>query len=278
VKVGQRKEEDGMSRRKRLDVACLAVSLACAGPSWAHDPWETGLGDDSSSSSNLLRHGVVQQGHDLEGAPPTPDRDRMMFVARARHSYEARVSGLYWDDGCAGTPCPVFDRVDLAGTVLTPGVASNDDIDLGSHTRGRTVRWISEGGREYLRALGDQLIALPPDPYDVVYYDTTLFVPRWNNTGSQQTVLILQNTTSSTTRGFVYFYDAAGALLTNVEINVPEHAVRILPTATIPELAGRSGSAQIAQLGGYEALAGKAVALEPATGFTFDTAITPLPR
>jgi hypothetical protein len=46
----------------------------------------------------------------------------------------------------------------------------------------------------------------------------------------------------------------------------------------VPALAGHSGSAQIAQLGGYAALAGKAVALEPATGFTFDTLVTPVPR
>lgn len=267
-----------MSRGTRLG-AMVALSLACAVRASAHDPWEAGAGDDTPASANLLRHGVVQQAHDLEGAPPTPDRDHMTFVGKARHSYEARVSGLLWDAGCSTAPCPLFDRVDAAGTtVLTAGAASNDDLPTGATTRGRTVRWISGGGVEYLRALGDQVVALQAHTYDVVLFDTTLFLPRWNNTGSQQTILLLQNTTSQTTRGFVYFYDAAGALLTNVEINVPEHAVRVLQTATIPELAGRSGSAQIAQLGGYEALAGKAVSLEPATGFTFDTAITAVPR
>jgi hypothetical protein len=48
--------------------------------------------------------------------------------------------------------------------------------------------------------------------------------------------------------------------------------------ATIPVLLGQSGSVTIAQLGGYGALAGKGVALEPSTGFTFDAAFTPLPR
>ena len=37
-------------------------------------------------------------------------------------------------------------------------------------------------------------------------------------------------------------------------------------------------SAAITHLGGYGALTGKAVALEPATGFTFDTEVHPLPR
>jgi hypothetical protein len=33
---------------------------------------------------------------------------------------------------------------------------------------------------------------------------------------------------------------------------------------------------QIAHVGGYGALSGKAVSLEPSTGFTFDTAMTPI--
>lgn len=36
-------------------------------------------------------------------------------------------------------------------------------------------------------------------------------------------------------------------------------------------LAGKSGSAAVAHMGGMAALVGKAVALEPATGSTFDT-------
>ena len=38
------------------------------------------------------------------------------------------------------------------------------------------------------------------------------------------------------------------------------------------------GSAAIAHLGSYGALSGKAVALEPATGFSFDTPLTPIPH
>jgi hypothetical protein len=61
-------------------------------------------------------------------------------------------------------------------------------------------------------------------------------------------------------------------------LSVLEHGVTVLNTGTVPALAGNSGSATIAQLGGYGALTGKAVAVEPATGFTFDTAITPAAR
>ncbi|HET9315224.1 MAG TPA: hypothetical protein VFQ51_06515 [Vicinamibacteria bacterium] len=37
-----------------------------------------------------------------------------------------------------------------------------------------------------------------------------------------------------------------------------------------------SGSALVAKVGGRGAISGKAVALEPSTGFTFDRAMTPV--
>ena len=43
-------------------------------------------------------------------------------------------------------------------------------------------------------------------------------------------------------------------------------------------LGGTSGSLVIRHNGPYLGLAGKGVAIEPATGFTFDTAVTPAPR
>jgi hypothetical protein len=259
----------------------MAVVLLAAGASVrADDPWERGPGDDASiTSANILRHAEVQRGHDLQGVPSAPDQDWMTFLGRNRHSYEARVSGLPWDSGCGSPPCPLFDRVSPGGAVLTAGTASNEDLDRGIESVGRTVRWIaSADATEYLRATGDQLLVMNAAPYDVVFYDTTLFVPRFNNSGSQSTVLMLQNTTNITVTGSAFFHDAAGALLATVPVSVPPHGVSVIATAAVPELAGRSGSAQIAQLGGFEALAGKAVALEPATGFTFDTPVTAIPR
>jgi hypothetical protein len=267
-----------MSRSTRAWLAAGCVAI-CAATVRADDPWELGAGDDSSATSNLLRHAETQTGHDLQGAGVAPDQDWTTFVAKNRHSYEARVSGIAWDSGCGSPPCPLFDRVTSAGAVLTAGAALDGDIDRGATSVGRTVRWIANlDATEFLRAMGDQLLTLGPEPYDVVLYDTTLFLPRWNNSGSQSTVLILQNTTGVAVQGYVYFHDDAGTLLRSLQFLVPEHAVDVIATAGLPELAGHSGSALIAHLGGYEALAGKGVALEPATGFTFDTPITSVPR
>ena len=43
-------------------------------------------------------------------------------------------------------------------------------------------------------------------------------------------------------------------------------------------LAGASGAMTVAHDGGYGGLVGKAVALEPATGFSFDSPMVPVAR
>ncbi len=265
--------------RSRTCAMAVSAFLVTASAARAVDPWEAS-NDDVVTTTNALRHGVVQEGHDLEGTAASPDVDWMRIMTKPGHSYEARVTGHQWDDGCGGAPCPRFQRTTATGTVLATGVASNDDIDRGQNTLGSTIRWIATtGGEERLRATGDLWIPLDlGDRYDVAFYDTTLFVPRWNNTATQATVMVLQNTTSVAVTGFVYFHGTSGALLATAGVNVPAYGVQVLATASIPGLAGQSGAAQIAHLGGYGALTGKAVALEAATGFTFDTQITPVPR
>jgi hypothetical protein len=265
--------------RSRACAMAVTGLLAAAASAPADDPWEL-TNDDTANTVNALRHAVPQEGHDLQGTAASPDVDWMRIMTKERHSYEAHVSGLYWDDGCAAAPCPRFERTTPSGTVLTVGSPSNEDVDAGASSRGSTVRWIAtSGGEERLRATGDLVVPLDDgDRYDVVFYDTTLFVPRWNNTATQTTVLLLQNATNITVTGTVTFHSAAGAVLGTAAVEVPPLGLQVMPTAAVPGLAGQSGSAEIAQMGGYGALAGKAVALEPATGFTFDTSIVALPR
>ena len=254
----------------------LAVWLAGTTLARATDPWENN-GDDFNVTLNLLRHGDVQFGHDLEGSAATPDRDWYAMSTQARHSYEARVGSLLWPDECTLPSCPFIARVSAAGAVLTEGVAGNEDATQGAASIGRTIRWIeSAANTDYLLALTSG--AADKDVYDIALYDTTLFVPRWNNTATQTTVLFLQNTTDIPVQGFYYFHDGAGNVLLQGGVNVPQHGLQVISTASFSALAGRSGSAQIAQRGGYGALVGKAVALEPGTGFTFDTPVLPVAR
>jgi hypothetical protein len=274
------------SMRKSVLCSMAVAFFGLAGPCGASDAWEIQQ-DGDFFTENVLQHGIPQLQHDLQGTGADLDEDWYGIRTKLNHSYEARVSGFYWDNGgCQIPPCPLFARVTFQGNVLTPGVPSGDDTlyyDPGL-AKGLAVRWIADSadetgpGGEFLRATGEQGGSTDVRTYDIVFYDTTLFVPRFNNSGTQTTIFILQNTTNETVTGFVYFFDGTGAPLASVALNVVEHGVQVFNTAAIPELAGHSGSATIAQLGGYGAIAGKAVAVEPATGFTFDTAITPLPR
>jgi hypothetical protein len=269
--------------RQRTWAVVLAALLGGVGAdparARANDMWESDPAEDGNGTTNILRHGVVQLLHDMDGGS---DQDWSRVVTRARHSYEARVSGLRWQGFCAASPCANrFDRVDAAGVQLQGSGVSSDDpwVGVGPYSLGRSVRWIAAtGAQEYLRVTAGNDGQPDEGVYDIAFFDTTLFVPRWNNTATQITVLLLQNTSNETVGGFLYFHDDGGALRATVAVTVPRHGLQVISTASIPALAGSSGSATIAHLGGYAALAGKAVALEPATGFTFDTPITPLSR
>jgi hypothetical protein len=266
-----------MSRKQTFAVA-LTVVMASAGSVRAADTFELSQ-DDGATTHNLMRHGD-RQVHDLEGAPPAFDQDWIRVFTQARHSYEARVTGSYWDLPCGVPPCPLFARVNSGATVLTAGSVYTDDVPntVDGIGLGMTVRWTAAAdGGEYLRAMGDQFVPLGPVPYSVLFRDTTLLVPRWNSSGSQTTVLVLQNGQRDAITGLVHFYNAAGALVQSVGISVPPYGVNVLNTGSLPALAGLSGSAQVSHDGGFGGLGGKAVALEPSTGFTFDTVMAPIP-
>lgn len=272
-----------MSRRLRT---CAHAGLFALLPviGLANDRWEKSfyMSDNLSVTHNELVHGSVQRGHDLQNQLGVPDRDYMTLRTKARHSYEARVSSgtTLWTAETVNCDsyCAKFDRVDTNGVVLTRGVADGAVNEGIVSNMTLAVRWIAgAGATEFLRAEGTALFNAE-DSYDVELYDTTYFMPRFNNSSSQVTVLVVQNTTDALVTGEISFYNAAGTLLTMQPLSIAARGVLVLNSSTIPLLAGQSGSVSIAHLGGYGALSGKGVALEPATGFTFDTPLTALPR
>lgn len=107
--------------------------------------------------------------------------------------------------------------------------------------------------------------------------DTTYLLPRWNSSGTQTTVFLIQNGSRSPVTGSILLYNAAGVLGHTQPLSLVARGLQVFSTAGIPALAGGSGSAAIVHDGSYGALSGKAVAFEPSTGFTFDTLIAPIP-
>lgn len=245
-------------------VAALFVSPTRA----AADRWEGDLQEDGAGTSNFMMPGDTQE-HDLESTIVLADSDWIRIPRNNYHSFEARVTETTFALNINGTcaTCPGFDRVDAAGTVLTPSV--------GAAVGAGVIRWMDTPGGsadQFLR------ISVPPlqilgilSGYQVELVDTSYAVPRWNNTATQVTVYLIQNHGAASVTGNVYFFGPTGTLLHTQPFTVPARGIEVFNTASIPALANQSGSAIVAHSGAAGTLAGKAVALEPGTGFTFDT-------
>ena len=96
-------------------------------------------------------------------------------------------------------------------------------------------------------------------------------IPRFNNFGSQVTILLVQNPTDGPISGNIYFWDATGTQVGSQSFSLPAKNLLVLNTANVPGVNGVSGSISISHTGRYSELAAKSVALEPATGFSFDS-------
>jgi hypothetical protein len=118
----------------------------------------------------------------------------------------------------------------------------------------------------------------PDDGYRLRAYETTASVPRFNNANGQGSVLVLQNTGAAAASGTAYFWSADGQLLASSPLALAARASLTLNLTAVPGLAGRSGTVTIAADAPYGALAGKVVALEPASGFSFDSPLAYRPR
>ena len=258
-------------------IVCTFV-LTAAVPVRGHDKWEFGVagGDDGSDTVNSLAPGRGQA-HDLEESGAAADEDWFRVSVRARQSYEVRTAGstvafaVQGGPACQAQFCAALTRVDQAGAALQQAVASEGEFRI------PVLRFTaSANGIEFVRVRGGGPPATwgPNDEYTIEMSNTTLFLPRFNNSATQTTVLIVQNTTPVAITGTIDFWSAAGTLLHSEALSVAPRGVTTLPTSGIPALAGQAGSASISHNGPYGGLVGKAAALEPATGFTFDTAMT----
>jgi hypothetical protein len=166
------------------------------------------------------------------------------------------------------------NRVDCAGTVLTAGVP----YEPGTVIDAVGIRWIAPAdGDTYIRTTTTSLVG-PGGNYDIELLESTYSVPRFNNNGTQVTVLLIQNVRGFTVTGNAYFFGPTGGILGVQAFTIPERGMAVINTSTIAGVAGQSGSILVSHDGGYGGLAGKAVALEATTGFTFDTPLVPRTR
>jgi Calx-beta domain-containing protein len=228
------------------------------------------LNDDEFPIPGELRHGTSYVGDLISDDAPLPDVDDFRLVQDPYASYEVVV------DAVSADPDPLtLERRGPGGAVLQSGTA----VGTGSAVSLRWRTGASAVTDETVRVSGNCTPACGPDDvYRARAYETTLRAARFNNTGDQATVLVLQNRGDAPVALSVDFWAPDGSLVaTHVPpAAVPPHGVLVLNTSAIA--AGASGSLTVAHDGPYGGLVGKAVALEPSTGFSFDTPLEPRPR
>ncbi|OGP89577.1 MAG: hypothetical protein A2156_13790 [Deltaproteobacteria bacterium RBG_16_48_10] len=228
----------------------------------AMDMWDQAVVKDNSAAStiNQLQNGVWQT-HDLEAVAGVADEDWYVVGQGIGRSYHVSVGELTGD-----VPISNADFLtlwDSTGTTLL--------MTAGSGTTGKSFRWIASITGSPRVCVKGSATTTSKSQYSIVFNETTLFCPRFNNAGTQVSVLILQNTITSSCDVTVYFFNEAGVLLGTYDATVDGYATLVLPAASVPNISGQKGSVKIANHCNLGSLKGKLVALEPATGFSFDT-------
>ena len=167
-----------------------------------------------------------------------------------------------------------LQRVDSAGTVLQNSVAYGPGID-----RARSLRFANDTStsiiNEYVLVKSTCGICGTQDEYRIRAWETTIAVPRYNNFGGQTTVLIIQNTEEVSVSGHARLWTASGGStpVTTVAFTLGARQASVVNLASVNGgvANGTAGTITITHDGRYGQLAVKAVALEPATGFSFDS-------
>ncbi len=258
-------------RHRAFAAIAFVLSATCS----QADVWDRQtINDNGPATRQELVHGSNEQ-HDLAtrvvGDRSEIDQDWFRVAQKAYASYEVVV------ERSSGDICPVsLARIDGDGaSVLQNSVA----VGLGCT---RSLRWINGPAtvtRQFIRvdsaACAGSTTCAADDTYRLRKYETTYAVPRFNNAGSQVSVLIVQNTSDGRIAGTVHFWGVDGALAGSRGFVLNPRASLVLNTTTV--VPGITGSITVANDGRYGSLTGKVVALDPATGFSFDTAMEARP-
>jgi hypothetical protein len=259
-------------RKQAWIVLGLGFSLAVAGPAGG-DVWDVQTSSDNSpaGTQNELVHGSDQI-HDLGAlAGPTPDEDWYRIGQKGFASYEVTVDATSGDIG-AGV---LVQRVASDGVTVLQTAAP---ITVGLNYS-QSLRFINTTSApiddQYVRVVssGCTTDCGSDDVYRLRAFETTESIPRFNNSASQITVLLVQNPSGYQINGNVYFWSTGGSLTGQQSFSLPAKNTLVLNTSTV--VPGASGAITIANDGRYGDLSGKTVALEPATGFSFDSPMVP---
>ena len=235
------------------------------------DVWDGN--DDQSSKPHDLTQGS-DEAHDLAARPgPVADVDWSRVPQEAYSSYEVTIDGV-----ASQVETLELTRFDASGSTLLQTAAAPNVVGGTS----RVLEWKNGSSPAFglIRVQGAACGATcgKDAAYRIRAVETTIAVPRFNNSGTQMTTLLIQNTRPTARSVTVYFWSGFGNLLSasTSTFSVPAHGLAVLNTS-IPAT-NSLGSITIAHDAGYGGLAVKATTTESATGFSFDTLGTYKPR
>ncbi len=255
-------------RWMRWTLSVIVCVVALAAVPYA-DVWDSASdNDDSSGTDNELIHGSNQI-HDLGVRPgPVADEDWYRIGVKRQSSFEILVDST---SGDIGFNLNLLQRVDGAGSQIQNSVSTTPGMDY-SHS----LRWANTTAStafEFVRVgpANCGTSCSSADVYHIRSMETTISIARFNNAGSQVTVLLSQNSSEVTINASYYYWSTGGTLLQTGTLSLPAKALNVFNTTAFPALQGTGGSITIAHDGPYGSLNVKSVALEPATGFSFDT-------
>ena len=263
-----------MRKTTRLAGLALGSALALCGAARA-DEWDFANDTDNGvSTDNVLFHGS-EQIHDLAYllGIQLADQDWYLVASHAFSSYQAVIDGMTGDLDLASTN---MQRLDASGSIVLGNALVTDfggNLSL-DWQQGDVASPVASYVRVQGPACGTSCNSF--DTYRMRFYETTYTIPRFNNSGTQATVLLVQNATDRTCDVTYYFLAATGSLISASASQLTTRELEVIPTTSVA--ANQSGSVRIAHTCGFGGLSGKAVALEPATGFTFDTQMVHRPH
>ena len=267
--------------RKTTQTVAAAMLAGLLGTMVARaDEWDFGVTpsatDGSHLTPNAMFHGA-QQLHDVGGSGGgVADEDWYLVASDQFSSYQFVVDGMTGRVGLVNTTVQRMEP--NGGAVAENGFVGNSGGVV-------TLAWLGPGPgtatsipynvRIHGATCGTGCNAL--DRYRARFYDTTYTVPRFNNSGTQTTILVLQNASPHPCIVAMHFFDGTGALLATSQAGTVNRRQSIVANTAV-SVPNKSGTIRVAHTCGYGGLTGKAVSIEPSTGFTFDTALLQRPH
>jgi hypothetical protein len=218
-----------------------------------------------------LAHGAARRG---SLRPGEPAEERFAVRVPPRSSFEIVLDEASGDYASGAAPV----ALERLGTDTTTVLQIGAPVGTGGARRLRWQNTTAEEQRQVVRVVsrGCTTGCGADDTYRLRAYDTTGTLARFNTTGGQDAVVIVQNPGSAAAAGTLWFWDAAGAPLGTRSFLLTARGTLVLNVATL--LPGRSGGLTLTHDAGYGGLAAKVIAIEPANGLSYDTVLQVRPR